>query len=122
MLLALGDVVRVHNDQTLGTVAGFASHSHGNMVCVQVSGGTVRAIQPHDLELVARSFKPVTTGQSLATLLFVVLGLAVAVVNGISVHNLGADLLLTTFVTIASLTTITGGLVNTFQRPRRIRV
>lgn len=122
MLLAIGDVVRVRNDQVLGTVTGVASHSHGNLVCLEVGGDRIRTVQPHELELVARGFKPQSAGQDLSTLLFVFLGLVAAVVMGFAVFDEGGGILLALFVAFTSLTTVTSSLINLFHRPRRIRV
>ncbi|MCP9207109.1 hypothetical protein [Streptomyces cucumeris] len=122
MLLAIGDVVRVRNDQALGTVTGVASHSHGNLVCLEVARNEIRAVQPHELELVARGCTQQSAGQDLSILLFVFVGLVAAVVTGFAVFNEGGDILLTLFVAFTSLTTVTSGLINLFHRPRRIRV
>ncbi|WP_431774306.1 hypothetical protein [Streptomyces cucumeris] len=122
MLLAIGDVVRVRDDQALGTVTGVASHSRGNLVCLEVARDEIRTVQPHQLELVARGFKPQTAVQDLATLLFVFLGVVAAVVMGFAVFNEGGGILLALFVAFISLTTVTSGLINLFHRPRRIRV
>ena len=122
MLLAIGDVVRVRDDQTLGTVAGVASHSHGNVVCLEVGGNKIRTVQPHELELVARGFKPQTPGQDIATLLFVFLGLVAAVVMAFLVCNEGGGVLLAAAVAFTSMATVTSGLINLFHRPRRIHV
>ncbi|MCX5423643.1 hypothetical protein [Streptomyces sp. NBC_00078] len=70
MLLAIGDVVRIRSNKALGTVAGIASHRAGNLVDVQMNGNTLRPVRPQDIELVARGFKPMTTGRAIATLLF----------------------------------------------------
>ncbi|KKD04304.1 hypothetical protein [Streptomyces sp. WM6386] len=122
MLLAIGDVVRVRSDKALGTVAGVAAHHSGNVVDVQLNGNTLRPVHPADIELVARATKPMTTGRALATLLFLVLGIAAAVVNGHYVRDLGASWALTVFVAFTSVTSLAGGLVNVFNRPRRVRV
>ncbi|MHA5050270.1 hypothetical protein [Streptomyces sp. SD15] len=122
MLLAIGDVVRVRSDKALGTVAGVATHRSGNVIDVQMNGRTLRPVRPADIELVARGAKPMTSGRALATLLFLVLGLAAAVVNGHYVRDLGANWATVVFVSFTSVTTVAGGLMNVFNRPRRVRV
>ncbi|MBA2945112.1 hypothetical protein [Streptomyces himalayensis] len=122
MLLAIGDVVRVRSDKSLGTVAGVAAHRSGNVVDLQMNGNILRPVRPADIEVVARGFKPMTSGRALATLLFLVLGIAAAVANGHYVRDLGANWATVVFVSFTSLTTVTGGLMNVFNRPRRVRV
>ncbi|MET8534753.1 hypothetical protein ABZV67_23230 [Streptomyces sp. NPDC005065] len=60
--------------------------------------------------------------RALIRLLFIGLGFGVAVMNGMYVHGLGASLAVTVFVTVTSVTTVSGGLINLFNRPRRFRV
>jgi hypothetical protein len=122
MLLAIGDVVRVRSDKALGTVAGVAAHRSGNVVDVQLNGNTLRPVRPADIELVARAYKPMTTGRAIATLLFLVLGIATAAINGHYVRDLGASWALVVFVAFTSLTSVAGGLINLFNRPRRVHV
>ena len=122
MLLAIGDVVRVRRTKALGTVAGIASHRVGNLVDVQMNGNTLQPVRPQDIELVARGFKPMTTGRAVATLLFFVLGIASSVANVVYVRGLGANWAMVTFVAITSVTAVTGGLINLFNRPHRVRI
>lgn len=122
MLLAIGDVVRIRRSMALGTVAGIASHRVGNVVDVQMNGNTLLPMRPQDIELVARGFKPMTTGRAVATLLFFLLGIGSAVANSVYVRGLGANWALVTFVAITSVTAVTGGLINLFNRPRRVRI
>ncbi|WP_328872858.1 hypothetical protein OHT76_23660 [Streptomyces sp. NBC_00287] len=122
MLLAIGDVVRIRSEKALGTVAGVAAHRSGNLVDVQTNGNDLRPVRPADIELVARGTKPMTSGRALATLLFLVLGIAAAVANGHYVRDLGANWATVVFVSFTSVTAVTGGLINLFNRPRRVRV
>lgn len=91
MQLAIGDVVRDRSDFALGTVAGIASQSSGNLVALQLSGGAVRLVEPDDLDLVARYAKPTTTGRSVMTLAVLVVAVLAAYVGCRSALNLGAD-------------------------------
>ncbi|WP_405971671.1 hypothetical protein OG496_18765 [Streptomyces sp. NBC_00988] len=122
MLLAIGDVVRIRSTKTLGTVAGVANHRVGNVVDVQMNGTTRQPVRPQDIELVARGFKPMTSGRAMATLLFFVLGIASSVTNCVYVRDLGANWAMVTFVAVTSVTAVTGGLINVFNRPRRVHV
>lgn len=122
MLLAIGDVVRVRSDKALGTVAGVAAHRSGNVVDVQLNGNTLRPVRPADIELVARAIKPMTTGRTITTLLFLLLGIAAAVANGHYLRDLGANWVTVGFVAFASVISVAGGLINAFNRPRRVRV
>ncbi|MGW2364813.1 hypothetical protein ACWCZ5_04415 [Streptomyces sp. NPDC001667] len=122
MLLAIGDVVRIRSDKTLGTVAGLANRRTGSVVDVQMNGNVLRPVRPADIEVVARAFKPMTSGRAVATLLFLVLGIAAAVVNGHYVRDLGANWAMTFFVTSTSVTSIAAGLIRIFNRPRRVQV
>ncbi|MFD3502384.1 hypothetical protein [Streptomyces sp. NPDC058678] len=122
MLLAIGDVVRIRSTKALGTVAGVASHRVGNVVDVQMNGNTLRPVRPQDIELVARGFKPMTAGRAVATLLFFLLGIASAVANCVYVRDLGANWAMVTFVAFTSVTAVTGGLINLFNRPRRVHI
>ncbi|MHC0431481.1 hypothetical protein ACX6XY_14985 [Streptomyces sp. O3] len=123
MQIAIGDVVRIRSDKELGTVAGVAAHrAAGSVVDVQMNGQTLRTVRPSEIEIVARTFRPMTGGRSLLTLLFFALGFGAAVVNGLYVHNLGANASVTVFVAFTSVTTVAGGLINLFNRPRRFRV
>ncbi|MER7573044.1 hypothetical protein [Streptomyces sp. NPDC126514] len=122
MLLAIGDVVRIRSTKALGTVAGLASHRAGNLVDVQMNGNTLQPVRTQDIELVARGSKPITTGRAVVTLLFFLLGIASSVANVVYVRDLGANWAMVTFVAITSVTAVTGGLINLFIRPRRVRV
>ncbi|MFI5803070.1 hypothetical protein [Streptomyces sp. NPDC051561] len=122
MLLGIGDVVRIRNCKTLGTVAGVAAHNTGSLVVLTIGPGLSRPVVPSELELVARGMKPQSTARSVWTLIFLALALVVAGVLGGTVHDLGGGLALTVFVALSSVSAIFGGLVNTFHRPRRVRV
>ncbi|OIJ96496.1 hypothetical protein BIV25_18225 [Streptomyces sp. MUSC 14] len=122
MLLAIGDVVRIRSDKSLGTVVGVATHDSGNVVDIQVNDLVFRPVRPANIELVARGFKPMTSGRAVATLLFFVLGIAFAVTNSVYVRDLGANWSTVAFVAITSFTATTGALINLFNRPRRVRV
>ncbi|MGW1287773.1 hypothetical protein ACWD4N_29795 [Streptomyces sp. NPDC002586] len=122
MLLAIGDVVRIRSDKALGTVAGVASHRAGNLVDVQMNSNFLRPVRPQDIELVARGFKPMTTSRAVATLLYFVLGIAAAVADSVYVRHLGANWSVVTFVAVTSFTAVTSGLINLFNRPRRVRI
>ncbi|OSC69688.1 hypothetical protein B5181_12090 [Streptomyces sp. 4F] len=87
-----------------------------------MNGNTLQPVRPQDIELVARGFKPMTTGRAVATLLFFLLGIASSVANVVYVRDLGANWAMVTFVAITSVTAVTGGLINLFNRPRRVRI
>lgn len=48
--------------------------------------------------------------------------MASAVANGVYVRGLGANWATVTFVAFTSVTALTGGLINLFNRPRRVRI
>ncbi|NGO67464.1 hypothetical protein [Streptomyces boncukensis] len=122
MKLAIGDVVRIRREQTLGTVAGVVTTAGGSAVTLALNGGTTRPVSPDDIELVARGAKPPTPAHGVAVLAFLALGLIAAVINGDTVYGLGASFALTLFVAFTTLTSVTGALINVFLRPRRVRV
>ncbi|GGR43222.1 hypothetical protein [Streptomyces netropsis] len=119
MLLAIGDVVRVRHTAILGTVVGISTGERRGAVQLQVSGNLLQNFRPRDLELVARGFKP---AGGLRALIFFVFGVTAAVMNGLTAQSLGAGPLVTALVSIATATTISGGLFNLSNRPRRVRV
>jgi hypothetical protein len=122
MRIAIGDVVRVKSDQALGTVVCVTRSGRGSVVHLHTDGLGSRVVSPEDLEHVARIYKPTTPGRSIVTLLLLALGLVIAVSNGLTLHNLGAGILLTAFVTVTSLTTVSAFLITLVNRPRPVRV
>ncbi|MHC0432024.1 hypothetical protein ACX6XY_17825 [Streptomyces sp. O3] len=122
MLLAIGDVVRIRSDKTLGTVAGVAQHRGGNVIDVQLNGNTLRPVRPADVEVVARGFKTMTGARAVVTLLVFVLGFVAAYVNARYAAGLGANWSFLFFVAFVSFTSVSGGLASLVNRSRRIRV
>ncbi|MBY8888052.1 hypothetical protein K7472_24890 [Streptomyces sp. PTM05] len=123
MYLAIGDVVRVRTSAVLCTVSGIASHTSGNLVEVSNGAAAPRAIvAPKDLEFVARGSRPITTARAWASLLFLALAIAAAILNASTVHQHHVGWPMTTFVALTSVTAVSNGLNNLFNRPRRVRV
>lgn len=122
MRIALGDVVRIKSDKVLGTVVSITSTGRGSVVHLHTDGLGSRAVSPDVLEPIARAYKPMTTRRAIATLVFLAIGIAVAVTNAATLSNLGAALPLTAFVAVSSLGTVTGFLIRLFHRPRATRV
>lgn len=90
MQLAIGDVVRDRGDMTLGTVAGVTNQSSGNLVALQISGGSVRLAEPYDLVIVARHSTAMTAGQSAIALIVFFCALAAAVMGCWAAQQSGA--------------------------------
>lgn len=103
-------------------MVGVANDHQGSLVSLQTANYVIRTVRPHELELVARGYKPNSTSQGVAALFFVVLGIATAALTAHAVFTLGGGVLLTAFVAGTALSTVTTGLINLFGRPRRIRV
>ncbi|GAB2915477.1 hypothetical protein [Streptomyces mayteni] len=122
MRISIGDVVRIKSDQTLGTVVSITTVGRGAIVHLHTNGLGSRVVAPQNLEHVARAYKPMTAGRSIATLAFLVIGLVIAVLTARSVNGLGAGLPLTVFVAMASGVTVANVLTELFNRPRALRL
>ncbi|MEZ0095020.1 hypothetical protein [Streptacidiphilus sp. EB129] len=122
MLLGIGDVVRITRSQTLGTVLGVAHHASGNLVSLRVAGTTPVTVTPGELELVARGLKPMTTTRAIATLLFGLIAVALAIGNVIYLNQHHINVWMLAFVAQATLTSIFAYLIGLFLRPRRVAV
>lgn len=122
MYLAIGDVVRIRSDQTLGTVAGITSSATGAMVHIDLGQGAIRVARPTDLERVMKCYRPMTTGRHVATLLLGLVGLVVGVVTGLTVYDLGAHMALAVFVTYSVTENAIRVLITVAHRPRAVRV
>ncbi|MCC3769398.1 hypothetical protein [Streptomyces sp. UNOC14_S4] len=96
MKLGIGDVVRDRNGKTLlGSVAGITSQENATYVVVHLPGGEKRLAAPSTLEVVARRVASPTTGQSVVSLVVLLVGFLAAYIGCRSAQDLGADWLLT---------------------------
>ncbi|WP_354642905.1 hypothetical protein [Kitasatospora camelliae] len=124
MQISIGDVVRDRADQALGTVAGVASRSDGNVLVVQLSGGGLRNVAPYDLEVVARRAAPMTACRSIAISAAVLIAIMAAFLGAQAERTLGAGWLLTLMVSLGSSTTVIAAfqMLLRMTGPRRIRL
>lgn len=117
MRLVTRDLVRERPDMTLGTVA--RAITVANASTLAVHGGTTRPADPVDTELARGDGVPATPLQSGVVLIFIVLGLVVAVINGVAVHQLGGGLPTALIDTCTTAISVSGVLINIYSRPRR---
>ncbi|WP_217146830.1 MULTISPECIES: hypothetical protein [Streptomyces] len=122
MLLAIGDIVRVRSDRSIGEVVGVEKVRRASLISVRVSGGAVRVALPSEVERVARVLRPHTTARAIATAALLAVSVGVAVAVGSAVQNLGGGTALTVFVTATSTAALGDGLARLLLRPRRFRV
>ncbi|MEU5418752.1 hypothetical protein ACH4UT_28630 [Streptomyces sp. NPDC020799] len=124
MKLAIGDVVRGHDDTDLGVVAGVVNQGASCLVMVEVPGGMRRLAAPGALVVVARSVRPTTPVQGVVGLIAVIIGLLAAYIGCRSAQELGADWLLTVLSGLGGYTLVMTAhqCWVTLTGPRRFRV
>lgn len=122
MKLGIGDVVRDRHDHTLGTVTALHRRTNGNAVEILIAPRVVRTLKPADVEQVARGTRPMTTSRTVATLLFLALAVASAVVNVLYLRQIHADFVMEFFVAVASVSLTFSALDAAFLRTRRTRI
>ncbi|KAB8171118.1 hypothetical protein FH609_000445 [Streptomyces sp. 3MP-14] len=122
MRIAIGDVVRVRSDQTLGMVVSITNTGGGAVLHLHTNGRGSLTVSPRAVEHVARVRDRMSTPRAVVTLVVIVIALVIAIANGNEIHGLGAAPLMSVFVAFASFLTIGGLLVHVVNRPRTVRV
>lgn len=121
MQLAIGDVVRVRNEDLLGTVTGVSNYGTVRVVSVRLGGGTMRYLPSHAIDLIARTSRPMSVGRAVTTLVLFVVGVVAAVLNGQSVQELGGGFGLTFLVGFGTFAAVSS-FMDVLRRRRRVRV
>ena len=121
MRVAIGDVVRIKQDKAFGTVMAVTGYD-GATIHVHTNRQGSRVVTPHDLEHVAHRQPSMTTRLAVASVLFIVLSIAIATVLGVAVHDLGAGLMLTWLLSFSVAKTVIGLLGKRLDRSRAIRI
>lgn len=121
MRVAIGDVVRIKQDKVVGTVMAVSGYA-GGTIHVHTDRQGSRVLAPQDLEHVAHGQRPMTTRLAVASVLFLILSIVIAIAFGMAVYDLGAGLLLTGLISFSVARTISDLLGKALSRPRAIRV